>query len=63
MVKGRAKNPTDHPHGGKSSPGGVHRTPWGLLTKGLKTLKKKKKLYRKNIYERLSVKRCLKKKK
>lgn len=36
-VKGRAKNPIDHPHGGKSGPGGVAVTPWGLITKGVKT--------------------------
>ena len=43
-VRGVAKNPVDHPMGGgegKSSGGRHPTTPWGKITKGLKTRKKK----------------------
>ena len=43
-VRGVAMNPVDHPMGGgegKSSGGGHPRTPWGKITKGYKTRKKK----------------------
>lgn len=36
-VRGEAKNPVDHPHGGNTSGGRHPRTPWGKLTKGVKT--------------------------
>jgi len=42
-VRGVAMNPIDHPHGGgegKTHHGGPPRTPWGKLTKGLKTVRK-----------------------
>lgn len=43
--RGVSMNPVDHPHGGgegKSGQGNPHPvTPWGLLTKGFKTRKKK----------------------
>lgn len=40
-VRGVAKNPIDHPHGGNTS-GGCHPvTPWARLTKGKPTRKKK----------------------
>jgi len=42
-VRGVAKNPIDHPHGGgqgKTSGGRTSVTPWGKITKGLKTVKK-----------------------
>lgn len=45
-VRGVAMNPIDHPHGGgegKTSGGRLSSTPWGRLTKGYKTLRKKKK--------------------
>lgn len=45
-VRGVAKNPVDHPHGGgegKTSGGRHPVTPWGKLTKGYKTTKYKKK--------------------
>lgn len=45
-VRGVAKNPVDHPHGGgegKTSGGRPSVTPKGLITKGLKTRNKKKK--------------------
>jgi large subunit ribosomal protein L2 len=38
-------NPIDHPHGGgegKTSGGRCSVTPWGILTKGYKTNRKKK---------------------
>ena len=38
-------NPIDHPHGGgegKTSGGRVSVTPWGLITKGRKTVKNKR---------------------
>ena len=41
-VRGVAKNPIDHPHGGNTS-GGCHPvTPWARLTKGKPTRKKNK---------------------
>ena len=46
-VKGRAKNPVDHPNGGRTGPGGISRNPWGYLAKGPKTVSSFKKL--KNI--------------
>lgn len=45
-VRGVAKNPIDHPHGGgqgKTSGGRVSVTPWGIYTKGYKTKRKKSK--------------------
>jgi len=44
-VRGSAMNPIDHPHGGgegRSGPGRHPVTPWGQLTKGKRTRKKKK---------------------
>lgn len=39
-VRGIAMNPVDHPHGGRTN-GGIHwKTPWGIPTKGKKTVKK-----------------------
>ena len=37
-------NPVDHPHGGgrKSKGGKAARSPWGWLTKGPKTVKRKR---------------------
>jgi large subunit ribosomal protein L2 len=40
-VRGIAKNPVDHPHGGRTNGGRHPVTPWGKVTKGLKTRKKK----------------------
>jgi len=40
IVRGVAQNPIDHPHGGgegKTSGGRPSCSPWGILTKGLKT--------------------------
>ena len=36
-VRGRAKNPVDHPHGGRTNGGIIPRTPTGALTKGVLT--------------------------
>lgn len=41
-VRGVAMNPVDHPHGGRTNGGRPSVTPWGKLTKGLKTRKKSK---------------------
>jgi len=44
-VRGVAKNPIDHPHGGgegKSSGGRCSVTPWGKLTKGFRTKSRSK---------------------
>lgn len=44
VVRGVAMNPVDHPHGGgegKTSGGRPSVTPWGKLTKGVKTRKSK----------------------
>jgi large subunit ribosomal protein L2 len=43
IVRGRAMNPVDHPHGGRTNGGIYPRTPAGRLTKGVKTRKKSKK--------------------
>ena len=43
-VRGVAKNPVDHPHGGGEAKSQVGRhpvTPWGRLTKGKKTVQKR----------------------
>jgi large subunit ribosomal protein L2 len=45
LSRGVAKNPVDHPMGGgagKTSGGGHPVTPWGVITKGLKTRRHKK---------------------
>ena len=45
LVRGVAKNPVDHPHGGgegKTSGGRSPVSPWGQSAKGLKTRKPKK---------------------
>lgn len=45
LSRGVAKNPVDHPMGGgagKTSGGGHPVTPWGVITKGLKTRKRRK---------------------
>jgi len=39
-VRGAAMNPVDHPHGGRTRGGMAAMTPWGKLTKGVKTSKK-----------------------
>jgi len=39
VVRGRAMNPVDHPHGGRTNGGITPRTPWGYLTRGIKTVK------------------------
>jgi large subunit ribosomal protein L2 len=44
VVRGVAMNPIDHPHGGgegKASGGKTPKTPWGLGTKGRKTVSKR----------------------
>lgn len=51
-VRGVAMNPCDHPHGGgegRKSPPASHRSPWGWLTKGTSTLRKKHQIIRKNL--------------
>jgi len=51
-VRGVAKNPIDHPHGGgegKSSGGRKSVSPWGKLTKGFVTVKKKRIKKKKNV--------------
>lgn len=52
-VRGVAMNPVDHPHGGgegKKTPK-VAKTPWGKLTKGVVTKRKKKYLKKKKIFK------------
>jgi len=44
IVRGIAKNPCDHPHGGgegRGSPPRAHKTPWGKLTKSPTKITKK----------------------
>jgi large subunit ribosomal protein L2 len=56
-VRGVAMNPCDHPHGGgegkKSSPA-APRSPWGWLTKGTPSLKKKYEKKKKILYKKLN---------
>ena len=52
-VRGEAKNPVDHPHGGRTRGGRPEVTPWGRLTKGKPTVPKSRK--RRNV-EQKSVK-------
>jgi len=40
VVRGVAMNPVDHPHGGNTNGGRPCMTPYGLLTKGVKTRKR-----------------------
>jgi large subunit ribosomal protein L2 len=40
VVRGRAMNPVDHPHGGRTNGGITPRTPWGALTRGVLTKKR-----------------------
>jgi large subunit ribosomal protein L2 len=40
-VRGEARNPVDHPHGGRTRGGRHPVTPWGKPTKGMKTRKNK----------------------
>lgn len=42
MVRGVAKNPVDHPHGGQTSGGRCSVSPWGWLTKGVPTRTRKR---------------------
>ena len=37
-VRGIAMNPVDHPHGGRTNGGCIPVTPWGIPTKGKKTV-------------------------
>ena len=49
-VRGVAKNPCDHPHGGgegRKSPPVAARSPWGWLTKGVPTKIKKYQILKK----------------
>lgn len=41
-VRGIAMNPVDHPHGGRTNGGKQPRTPWGKLTRGVKTRSSKR---------------------
>lgn len=43
IVRGIAMNPVDHPHGGRSNGGRPSVSPWGILTKGKFSLRKKRK--------------------
>lgn len=42
-VRGIAMNPVDHPHGGRTNGGRCPVTPWGIPTKGKRTVLKKDK--------------------
>jgi ribosomal protein L2 len=56
-VRGVAMNPCDHPHGGgegKKSPPSAQRSPWGWLTKGTSSLKKKYQIKKKKLYKSIS---------
>lgn len=57
-VRGVAMNPVDHPHGGgegKTSGGHKPKTPWGLGTKGVKTVSKRKRLLQAKRFQKFSV--------
>jgi len=53
IVRGVAKNPIDHPHGGNTAGGRCSVTPWGRLTKGKPTRKVKKGLGSILVFRRL----------
>ena len=38
VVRGVARNPVDHPNGGRTCGGKVFKTPWGQIAKGRKTV-------------------------
>lgn len=42
VTRGVAKNPVDHPHGGRTKGGVRPKTPWGKLTRGVPTRPKRK---------------------
>jgi large subunit ribosomal protein L2 len=44
ITRGVAKNPVDHPHGGRTKGGVRPKTPWGKLTRGVPTRSKRKPL-------------------
>lgn len=49
-------NPCDHPHGGgegRKSPPAAARSPWGWLTKGTPTNKKKYQIIRKKLLKKI----------
>jgi len=50
IVRGLAMNPIDHPHGGGDTKGRQPCSPWGLLSKGFKTVKKKNPLILKSKF-------------
>lgn len=55
-VRGVVMNPCDHPHGGgegKKSGSRAARSPWGWLTKGTPTKKKKVFLLKKKLYKKV----------
>jgi len=55
-VRGVAMNPVDHPHGGgegKTSGGRPSVSCWGTLTKGFKTLSKRKRKYQQSLFNRV----------
>lgn len=55
-VRGIAMNPCDHPHGGgegRKSPPSAQRSPWGWLTKGTPSLKKKYMKKKKKLYKNI----------
>jgi large subunit ribosomal protein L2 len=41
ITRGIARNPVDHPHGGRTNGGRHPVTPWGKITRGVKTRKNK----------------------
>ena len=61
-VRGIAMNPVDHPNGGRANGGCQYKTPWGIPTKGKKTVYNKSnnlktlKLYAKKKMENTSSK-------
>ena len=55
-VRGVAKNPCDHPHGGgegKASPPRAQVSPWGKLTKGTPTTNKKKSRLNRRLFKNI----------
>lgn len=56
VVRGVAMNPCDHPHGGgegKTSALRAPKSPWGWLTKGTPTKKKKKDKLKKKLFKNI----------
>lgn len=53
VVCGRAMNPVDHPHGGKSGRGRAPVTPWGFFTKWSSTRSRQKQIFEQKLMKKV----------